>query len=104
MIENPCVGMKVVPSDELRSSIVRWISNGWYSSEVIDTIMSVIDCVDKNRKPFVVTYVAAGTNRISIDLTKVKSSTNKNLVFHPLFFDEYIKPFYINYERVSELI
>lgn len=97
-IENPYVGMKVVPSDELRSSVKKWASSGWYSPKVVDMIASIINCFDENGKPYTVTNVTGAMN-IQINFTGAKT-----LIFNPIFFDEYIGLICIDYKRVNELI
>lgn len=97
MIENPYVGMKVVPSDSLRRFIKKWMSEG-NSSETVDRIASSVDRFDKDGKPYTVIEVIKGTH-VQIDSAKVR-----RLVFHPTCFDEYIKPISIDYKRINELI
>lgn len=98
MVENPYVGMKVVPSDDLRRSVRRWMLEGMYSPETVDTITSMIDRFDKDGKPYTIINVTEGAH-VQIDSAKVRE-----LMFHPTFFDEYIKPIFINYEQVNKLI
>lgn len=98
MIENPYVGMKVIPSDDLRRSIRRWMSEGGYSPETVDRIASSVERFDKDGKPYTVIEVTKGAH-VQIDSAKVRG-----LMFHPTFFDEYIKPISIDYKRINELI
>lgn len=98
MIENPYVGMKVIPSDDLRRSIRRWMSEGWYSPETVDRIASSVDCFDKDGKPYTVIEVTKGAH------VRINSAKVRGLMFHPTFFDEYIKPISIDYKRINELI
>lgn len=98
MIENPYVGMKVIPSDNLRHSIRRWMSERGYSPETVDMMKSIIDRFDEDGKPYTVTNVTKEMN-IQIDSDEVR-----RLIFHPIYFDEYTKPISINYERINELI
>lgn len=98
MIENPYVGMKVIPSDDLRRSIRRWMSEGGYSPETVDMMKSIIDRFDEDGKPYTVTNVTKEMN-IQIDSDEVR-----RLIFHPIYFDEYTKPISIDYKRINELI
>ncbi len=99
MIKNPYVGMKVVPSDELRRSSERWMSDRRrYNPKIADKITSFIDCFDKDEKPYTVIYVNE-VMHVQIDSAEVDG-----LVFHPMYFDEYIKPISIDYKRINELI
>lgn len=98
MIENPYVGMKVIPSDDLRRCVKTWASNGTYNFETVDRIASLIDRFDEDGKPYTVIEVTKGVH-VGIDSGKVRG-----LMFHPTFFDEYIKPISIDYKRINELI
>lgn len=97
MIKNPYVGMKAVPSDDLRRYVKTWASNGMYSPETVDRITSSIDRFDEDGKPY--TVIEVNGVHVQIDSDKVRG-----LMFHPTSFDEYIKPISIDYKRINELI
>lgn len=100
MIKNPYVGMKVVPSEELRCDVKSWMSDGgmYNSPKIIDMVKSFIDCFDKDGKPYTVIDVT-GKKHVAIDSAEVDG-----LVFHPMYFDEYTKSISIDYKRINELI
>lgn len=105
MIENPYVGMKVIPSEDLRRSVKRWMSDErtYYSPKLANMITPIIDRFDEDGKPYTVTNV---TNNMNIQIDS--SDEVRRLIFHPIYFDEYIdeytKPISIDYKRINELI
>lgn len=101
MIKNPYAGMKVVPSEDLRRSVKRWMSDErtYYSPKLANMITPIIDRFDEDGKPYTVINVTKDMN-VQID----SSDEVRRLIFHPVYFDEYIKPISIDYKRINELI
>ena len=86
--------MKVVPSEDLRRSVKRWMSD-----ELANIITPIIDRFDEDGKPYTVINVTKDMN-VQID----SSDEVRRLIFHPIYFDEYTKPIFIDYKRINELI
>lgn len=104
MIKNPHAGMKVVPSEDLRRSVKRWTSDERvYTPKLANIITPIIDRFDEDGKPYTVINVTKDMN-VQID----SSDEVRRLIFHPIYFDEYIdeytKPISIDYKRINELI
>lgn len=100
MIKNPYAGMKVVPSEDLRRSVKRWMSDErMYTPKLANIITPIIDRFDEDGKPYTVINVTKDMN-VQID----SSDEVRRLIFHPIYFDEYTKPISIDYKRINELI